>query len=64
MFLVISGKAFAGKDTVADLLVDRLPGPVARMTVSDLIVSEADRGLDAMNAVPLGEFDEMAANST
>lgn len=48
MILTISGKAYSGKDTLADLLTDRLHEAgriVHRVTFSDLLRNEASYGL-------------------
>lgn len=51
-FVVVSGKMFSGKDTLADGLADllRAERPVERVTFSDLICVEADRGIDVLRA--------------
>ncbi len=48
VLITVSGRMYAGKDTLADGLVPLLPGRTHRFTVSDLIRSEAQPALDAL----------------
>ena len=52
MILTFAGKSCSGKDTVADIVTDRLRAngrTVARVTFSDLLRAEARYGLEIMN---------------
>ncbi len=48
VLITVSGRMYAGKDTLADGLVPLLPGVTHRFTVSDLIRAEAQPALDAL----------------
>lgn len=52
MILTFAGKSCSGKDTVADIVTDRLRAngrTIARVTFSDLLRAEARYGLEIMN---------------
>ncbi|KIA72687.1 hypothetical protein ANMWB30_24550 [Arthrobacter sp. MWB30] len=58
-FVLLNGKMFSGKDSVADHITSRLRlhKPVARITFSDVICTEVDPGIDAVrNGQPLTEI--------
>lgn len=65
-FIVISGKMFSGKDTLADDLARRLRagGRTAhRLTFSDVLCTEADPGIDAMRTAPAGDVVAAVADA-
>lgn len=55
MILTFAGKSCSGKDTVADIVTDRLRAngrTVARVTFSDLLRAEARYGLEILTSSP------------